>query len=339
MRKLASIQRVDEVQPIDGSDFLEKVRIKGWWIVTKKGQVKQGDLCIYYEVDSLLPARPQYDFLAKGQTLKKSIIESGKEVEGYRLKTIRLRGQISQGLVLPLSEFPEVTTTELEADLTDILSIYKYEAPVPACISGEAKGMFPGFLSKTDEDRIQNLPWILEKYRGQRFYRTSKIDGTSCTIYKHENELNVCGRTINYKESTSNSMWRLAHQYDLKNKLPNGFAIQAECAGEGIQGNRHKLKGQDLFIFYVIEIDTGKYLKLEDMKAFVNDALDMKTVPIIDDNFIMDHTIDELLELANAPCPLNTTVPQEGTVFRLYDSTEKITFKAISNEYLLKYGL
>jgi len=338
MRKLASVQVVEEVAPIEGADMIEKIRIKGWWVVTKKDQFKVGDPCIYYEIDSLLPDIPQYSFLSKGNKIKKTILDNGVVVEGWRLKTVRLRGQVSQGLALPLSDFPFLPTTIVGTDLSADLQVYKFDPPLPASLAGEAKGLFPGYVPKTDEDRIQGMPEMLEKYRGQRFYRTSKIDGTSCTVLKYDNELNVCGRKLNYIESPNNTMWRLAIKYNLKEKLPNNFAIQSECAGEGIQKNRHVLKGIDLYAFYVFDIEKNQYLKLNDMIHFVKD-LGMKTVPIIEDNFILNHTMDEILALANAPCPFNPNVPQEGTVFRLYDSTEKISFKAISNEYLLKYGL
>jgi len=338
MRKLASVQVVEEVAPIDGADMIEKIRIKGWWVVSKKDQFKVGDLCIYYEIDSLLPDLPQYSFLSKGNKLKKTILDDGVIVEGWRLKTVRLKGQISQGLALPLSDFPFIPTTMVGTDISADLQIYKFDPPLPVCLSEEAKGVFPGYVPKTDEDRIQGMPEMLEKYRGQRFYRTSKIDGTSCTVLKYDHELNVCGRKLNYIETPKNTMWCLANKYKLKEKLPNGFAIQSECAGEGIEKNRHVLKGTDLYIYYVFDIEKNQYLKLDDMLHFVKE-LGMKTVPVIEDNFILNHTMDEILALANAPCPFNPSVPQEGTVFRLYDSTMKISFKAISNEYLLKYGL
>jgi RNA ligase (TIGR02306 family) len=257
---------------------------------------------------------------------------------GYRLKTLKKRGELSQGLVLPLSEFPEITSTEIESDLTELLSIYKFDPPLPASLSGEAKGSFPGFLSKTDEERIQNIPDMLERYKGHRFYITSKIDGTSCTCFKFDNDFNVCGRNLNLRETPNNTMWRLANKYDLKNRLPNGYAIQAECAGEGIQSNRQKLKGQDLFIFYVINIGTGEYLQLNDMLLFAKD-IGIKTVPVIDDNFIMNHTMEDLLKMADSPSPFSLDLPQEGMVLRLYESLSKVSFKVISNEYLIKYGI
>jgi RNA ligase (TIGR02306 family) len=339
LRKLASIQEIKEVAPIPGADSIEKIRVLGWWIVVKKEyQFKPGDLCVYYEIDSLLPDYQQYSFLGRGQKLKESIIGDGIVIKGWRLKTVRLRNQISQGLVLPLSDFPTLPPTVIGQDITKDLQVNLYDPPLPACLSGEALGYLPGFIPKTDEDRIQGMPEFLEKYRGQRFYRTTKLDGSSCTCFKHENVLGVCGRTLNFIESNNNSLWRIARKYDLKEKLPNGFAIQAECAGEGVQGNRHILKGQDLYIFYVYDIEKAQYLKLDDMLLFAKD-LKMKTVPIMDDNFILNHNIDEIMALADGPCPYNPAVLREGIVYRLYDSTEKITFKTISNEYLLRYGL
>lgn len=338
MRKLASIQRVEEILPIENAEAIQKARVLGWWVVIKRDQFKPGDLCIYIEVDSLLPPVPQFSFFEKGNKLKKSLVENGTEIMGWRLKSIRLRGQISQGLIMPLSEFPNITATEVGTDITEVLSIYKYDPPLPACLMGDAKGYFPGFIPKTDELRIQSFPDMLEKYRGKRLYLTTKIDGTSCTVYKHEDILNVCGRTINFYEDERNAMWSIANRYNLKERLPDGYALQAECAGEGISDNRHQLKGQDLYIFYVFDINKFQYLMLDDMIHFVKD-LGMKTVPILNDNFILNHTVEELLKMADQPCPLNPKVPQEGIVFRLYDSTEKLSFKAISNEYLLKYGL
>ncbi len=338
MRKLASIQKIEEVQPIEGADQIEKARVLGWWVVIKKGQFKAGDLAIYFEIDSLLPVTSQFEFLSKGQKPKQTITDDGKLVEGWRLKTIRLRGQVSQGLLKPLSDFPEITATEPGIDLTDTIGVYKFDPPLPASISGESKGYIPGFIPKTDEERIQSIPELLEKLRGKRLYITSKLDGTSTTIFKYENEFNVCGRTLNYIEDDKNVMWRIANHYNLKEKLPDGFAIQGECIGESIQDNRQRIKGQDIYVFYVIDIAKAEYLGLEEMKRFVAE-LGMKTVPIIDDNFILDHTVDQLLKMANGPSPLNPSVPQEGIVFRLYNSTKKVSFKSISNEYLIKYGV
>ena len=340
MRKLASIQIIEEIKTIEGADAIERARIKGWWCVVKKGTFKVGDKCVYHEIDSLVPPIDQYSFLSKGTTLKKSIIETGVEVEGYRLKTIRLRGAISQGLALPLSEFKGVFDENIavETDVSGILKIHKYDPPLDASISGDAKGMLPGFLSKTDEIRIQSCPEIMETYKGLHFYVTSKIDGTSSTFYKYENVFGACGHTLDFKDSEKNMFWKLARRYDLINRLPDGFSIQGETAGEGIQSNRIKLKGVDFFCFYVFDILKYQYLQLDDMLSFVKD-LGLKTVPVVYDDFVLNHSCEELLKLANIPSPLNPGMPQEGLVFRLKNNTDKISFKVISNEYVLKWGL
>lgn len=340
MRTLVSIQKVATVNPISGADAIEYITMenKGWNCVVKKGQFKPGDLCVYHEIDCLLPNVPQYSFMAHGNTLKKSIIEMNKEVEGYRLRTVRLRGQISQGLALPLSDFPGVEKFEVGADVTSVLGVYKYEAPIPVEMAGDAKGAYPGFMAKTDEDRVQQDISILEKYRWQRWYATSKIDGTSSSFFKYDNEFGACGHQWEFKESETNIFWRLAHRYNLKEKLPNGFGIQGETAGEKIQNNRLKLKGVDFFAFYVIDLNKGEYLKLDDMKLFIKD-LGIKMVPIVYENFVLNHTVEDLLKLADIPSPLNPELPQEGLVFRLYDNPYKVSFKVLSNEYLLKWGL
>jgi RNA ligase (TIGR02306 family) len=337
MRKLATIQRVEDVLPIEGADRIEKIKIKGWYCVAQKGEFKPGDLCYYMEIDSLLPNTPQFSFLLKGTSLKKSI-EDGKEIEGIRLKTKKLLGQISQGLAMPLSTFPEMTVRDIGTDVSPQLGIHKYQAPIPSELLGEMKGKAPGFIPKTEEERVQNVLELIEKYKGQRFYKTSKLDGESSSIFKHDGEFGVCGHELEYIDNDKTIFWKLARQYDLQNKLTEGFAIQAETVGEGIQKNRLGLKGKDLYVFYVFDINKWQYLKLDDMLLFVKD-LGLKTVPILDDNFILNHTCDELITMADGTSPLNPTCLQEGIVFRLYDSTEKISFKSISNQYLLKWGL
>jgi RNA ligase (TIGR02306 family) len=341
MRALVSIQKIATVNPIPDADSIEYITMEnqGWNVVVKKGQFKSGDRCVFHQIDSLVPDVPQYSFLAKGNHLKKSVIENGKEVEGYRLKTIKLRGVISQGLALPLSEFPVIPENCVAGtDVTSLLNVFKYEPPIPVHLSGELRGAYPGFLFVTDENRIQQDISLLDKYKGQRFTVTSKIDGTSSTFLKYENEFRVCGHHWEFKESDKNIFWRLAKQYNLKDKFPDGYGVQGETAGEGIQSNRLKLKGVDIYAFYVIDIKKSEYLKLDDMKLFVKD-LGLKTVPIVDENFILNHTVEDLLKLADSPSPLNPDLPQEGLVFRLYDSPNKISFKVISNAYLLKWGL
>jgi RNA ligase (TIGR02306 family) len=339
MRRLATIEKVEEILPIPEADFIEICGIKGWHCVVKKGEVKVGDPVLYCEIDSFLPVRPEFEFLSKGSKPKKMIYE-GKEIEGFRLKTKRLKNQISQGLVLPVSTFPELNNPEIGTDVTELLNIHLYEAPIPPQLQGTAKGCFPGFIPKTDEERIQDCAGIIEQYKGERFTVTEKIDGTSVTVFQFVS-FGVCCRKLELIETEGNTYWKMANKYNLKETLPEGFAIQGEIVGEGIQSNRLKLKGQDLYVFYVYEIKERRYLKLDEMVAFCN-KLGLKTVPIYDDRFVMSMTCEKLLELANGKSMLNSNCSREGLVFRLYEDGlyhRKISFKAISNQYLLEHGI
>lgn len=279
MRKLATIERIEEILPIEGADNICLVKVRGWQCVALKTDFKQGDLCVYHEVDSFLPVIPRYEFMSKGSSPKKMIVD-GEEKLGYRLKTARKLGQISQGLAQPLSIFPEITNPTIGHDVTELLDIKLYEAPIPACLSGEIRGVFPGFIPKTDEERIQNLIEELETYQGKPFYVSVKLDGSSMTCYKYKGDFGVCSRTLNLKETEKNSFWRVANQHNLKEKLPEGYAIQGECVGEGIQDNRIKLKGQDVYVFYVFDIEKHRYLELEEIEEFCL-KIGLKTVPSI----------------------------------------------------------
>lgn len=332
MRKLATIRQVAEVAPIEGADLIERARVDGWWCVTKKGELKAGDACCYCEVDSLLPPKEPFLFMeSKGR--KKTVFE-GKEVEGYRLRTIKLRGQISQGLALPLSSFPDLPTIEIGADLSEYLGVIKYEAPVPACLTGEVKGSFPVYIPKTDEERCQNCIETLSLYEGREFSMTEKVDGTSATFYKHVGAFGVCGRNWELKETESNLYWRMARLYKLEEKIPDGVAIQAEIIGEGVQGNPLKLKGQQVRLFYVYSIPQMEYFSTEEMLGWAQ-RLGVESVPYLG-KLTLNHTVDQLLEMANRNSSLNSNCIAEGIVFRLDAPGPKVSFKAISNVYLLK---
>src|SRR5579862_4140343 len=165
MRKLASIQTVNAVEPIANADAIEKVRVLGWWVVAKKGEHRPGDRVVYCEIDSLLPERPEFEFLRAG-SFKTAIVEGGAVVQpaGFRIKTVKLRGQVSQGICFPLSILPPGAPTDEGADVTDLLGIRKYDPPQPANLRGRVKGGFPAFLAKTDEVRVQVLLPVLERH-------------------------------------------------------------------------------------------------------------------------------------------------------------------------------
>ncbi len=331
-RKLASIRKISDLSPIDGADKIELATIDGWKVVVAKDvNHKVGDLIVYCEVDSFLPIEPEFEFLRKTSYKKMS---DGRE--GFRLKTIRLRGQISQGLILPLSVFGDFGWTAYEGiDVTEKLGIVKYEPPIPAQLSGMVKGNFPSFLKKTDEERVQNLSKEFESYRNEQFYVTEKLDGSSVTYYVKDEVFGVCSRNLDLLEDENNSMWKFASETGLRDrmvKLGKNIAIQGEIIGEGIQGNPYQRIGQTVKIFNGFDIDKYDYLSLEELLDLVK-ILDVKTVPILDLEFTLPETIDELLLMAEGKSVLNLKAEREGLVIRSHD--RKISFKSISNKFLL----
>ena len=193
MRKLASIQTVTSIEAIPNADAIERFRVLGWWIVGKKGQVRAGDRVVYCEIDSLLPERPEFEFL-RSNSFKPALMDGDTLIQpaGFRIKTIKLRGQVSQGICFPLTILPPDGTYEVGDDVTDRLGIIKYEPPAPVGMSGRVRGPFPGFLPRTDETRIQVLEPVLQQYRGQTFFITEKLDGTSFTAFLRDDQFGLC---------------------------------------------------------------------------------------------------------------------------------------------------
>src|SRR5436190_15098726 len=155
MRKLASTQTVNAAEPIPNADAIERIRVLGWWVVVKKGEFRPGDKVVYCEIDCLLPERPEFEFLRPSSFKPaRTDPDTGTALPaGFRIKTIKLRGQVSQGICFPLSILPPGTPTDEGADVTDALGVRKWEPPAPAGMGGRVKGGFPGFLPKTDETR------------------------------------------------------------------------------------------------------------------------------------------------------------------------------------------
>lgn len=339
MRKLATVENILSLSQIEGADRIELAKVRGWSVVVKKGDFKVGDLCVYFEIDSFLPVTEPYLFLEKG-TKPKTFTVDGKDVSGFRLKTIRLRGQISQGLALPLSVFTEgilMEKYEPGTDVTDLLGVIKYDPPIPASMGGNVKGSFPGFLKKTDEERIQNCGYVLEKYSKVPFYITCKVDGTSITYYRgKDGDFGVCGRNWELAESDS-TPWKIADELNLKEILPNGFAVQGEMAGPGIQGNPHKLSKVMFFAFNMFSIEEQAYMDFPQLLAWCN-THSIQMVPFFG-NALLPETVAEVLEMAQKNHP--TFVNQEGLVFRpvkeiIDEKLGRLSFKAISNKYLLE---
>jgi RNA ligase (TIGR02306 family) len=331
-RKLASIRKISNLLPIEGADKIEVATIDGWKVVVAKDVGhKVGDLVVYCEVDSFLPIKPEFEFLRKSSYKKMS-----DGTEGFRLKTIRLRGVVSQGLVLPLSII-EYTNVEFEVgmDVTNLLGIVKYEPPIPAELAGKVKGLFPSFLRKTDEERIQNLSSEYELFKENTFYVTEKLDGSSSTYYFNDGEFGVCSRNLELLETEGNTFWKVARELDLENKMKDfgvNISLQGELIGEGIQGNPYKIKGQTVKFFNLFDIDLQEYHSLSVFKETMR-VLGLDTVPILDTSFKLPETIDELLKYSEQKSVLNPDFDREGVVIRSTD--RKISFKVISNKFLI----
>ena len=333
-RKLASVRKISDLSPIEGADKIEVATIDGWKVVVAKDvNHKVGDLVVYCEVDSFLPIREEFEFLRKSSHKKMG------DQEGFRLKTIRLRGQLSQGLILPIHILPFGDAFHEGQDVTEVLGIIKYEPPVPAELAGKVKGLFPSFLRKTDEERVQNLASEYEEYRtsDHKFYVTEKLDGSSATFYLRNGEFGVCSRNLELLETEGNTFWKVARELNLENKMKSlgkNISIQAELIGESVQGNPYKIKGQTIRCFNLYNIDTQEYSSLTEFKDTV-EMLGLETVPVLDTNFKLPDTIDELLKFADSKSELNPNYDREGIVIRTLD--RKISFKVISNKFLLKY--
>lgn len=328
MRKLATIQKILSLSPIPDAELIEVAQILGWKVVVKKGEFNVGDLVVYCEIDSLLPERPEFEFLRKDR---------------FRIRTIKLRGQISQGICFPISILHKEGYTgiwDVGDDVTEFLGIEKYEAPIPAELAGEAKGAIPSFLQVTDEDRIQILPFIPLDYGGREFVVTEKLDGSSCTFYWRNGEFGVCGRNWEYFESPTNSMWKFANENKLEFKLGElgrNLALQGEIIGEGIQSNKYRLRGQTVRFFRVFDIDKYEYLPYDEMIEILND-FNLMPVPVLESNYVLPSTVDEILEYAQGKSVLNSSTEREGVVFVKYDVEfqGRLSFKAISNKFLIK---
>jgi len=370
MRNLASIQRIINLEPIQGADAIEKATVLGWELVVKKGEFNVGDLCVYCEIDSILPERPEFEFLRDRK---------------FRIKTIRLRGQISQGICFPLSILPQNTKIEENKDVTEILGIEKWEAYqeeqrcskqtnklrypkwMPQWLQrivhrfaflrnyyrkNSQQKSFPSLIPKTDETRVQVLQSLLDKYVGVPCYYSEKLDGSSITIYQINGKFGVCSRNVDLKRDVDDKFWKTVLEHDLEKKFKKVFgkeniALQGELIGSGIQGNKYKLDKLDIYFFNVFFIKKHRYGNMEELVDVCN-KLGEKTVPILNNNYILTNSIPELVELSKGISLLNNT-PREGIVIRpLVELSERdikcnlvrnrVSFKSINPDFLIKYG-
>lgn len=342
-RKLASVQTVLGLQPIEGADSIDVATVLGWKVVVKKNQFNVGDKVVYMEVDSIVPRKPWSDFLDK------------KDNKKMRIKTIKLRGQISQGIVFPISILPDGEWNEGD-DVTEILEVRKYEPPEEVSRFGFSIGRpektFPThLLPKTDEMRIQSSPKLLKEFEGRLVYISTKVDGTSATFVRKDDEYFVCSRNHTIKkpnpegigEEKNNVYWEMYEKYNVVEILKDcwNFAIQGEIAGPGIQKNRLGLNMRELFVFNIYDVDNRKYLNFEEFIAFCT-KYNLRTVPIESTNLLFkDFTVDQLVGFSNGTYQPSGHL-REGIVIRPMVETYsaylggRLSTKVINPYYLLK---
>jgi RNA ligase (TIGR02306 family) len=351
MRKLASIQRIVSVNPHPNADRLDLIQVLGWHLVTGKGNFKPGDLCVYFECDSILPDVPQFEFMRDRK---------------FRVRVIKLRGETAQGLALPLVEMIPLglnpNLVNEGDDVTELLGVKKYDPEESLNngkkLGGDARGLFPSFIPKTDEIRMESVPRIVDEFTNRDVYFAVKMDGTSCTIYNTADDFGACSRNRNLKrpqdpeitkeefeecrdqvltlteidDEQKNTMirelaqkakgvplcsyWDIVQKYDLERKLKGcgrNIAIQGEICGPGIQANRYGLKKIEFFLFDVFDIDNQSYVGYEELVAIAG-LLGVKLVPIIFRGVFPFKSVDEVMECSKGFYPNGH--PQEGIVIR-----------------------
>jgi len=323
-RKLASIQRIAEIRQIENAENIEAVRVNGWWVVAKKGEFAIGELAVYFEIDSWMPTNLA-PFLSKGEPREYN------GVKGERLRTIKLRGQLSQGLVLPISIFPPTATTFMGegADATEILGIQKWEKPVPAQLAGLARGNFPAFIPRTDQERVQNISEIFFDTESE-YEVTIKLDGSSMTCYWQNGNLGVCSRNIDLKLDQSGNTFVDTAKRIFADRDFDGLAIQGELMGPGIQGNREGFEKHEFFVFDIWEIRGARYFTPTERVIFCAENW-LTHVPVIGGKKLAGLDLNSVLALADGES-INNPI-REGIVFKRADG--KASFKSISNKFLL----
>lgn len=343
-RKLASIQRIYKIEPIEGADRIELAHVLGWQCVVNKGQFLPMDTAVYFEIDSFLPVREEFEFM-RASSYKKTDIMG----EGFRLRTMKFRGQISQGLLLPVTDFPEISPdAEIGTDVTELLGVRKWEIEERATTGGTVIGTLPRDIPHTDETRVQAEPDLIQAFAGLDYYITTKMDGSSHSIGIDENGFHVTGHNYEYKDDGTSDFYNYVNDRGYREKL-SAFAkkaglrtltVQGEFCAPGIQRNRLKLKKPEWYVFTVME--DGKRVGLRRMQE-VCKKLGMTTVPVEETDTDLPAkypTVESLLKRADGSYPNGGR--KEGIVIRPTKPVycpliaSDLSMKVVNNRYLLK---
>lgn len=336
-RKLVTVEDVISVEPVENADSLDVATVRGWHVVVRRGEFAVGDKVLYFEIDSLLPQEDERFAFLMPRGTRTFTDENNVEHVGHVLKTIRLRGQISQGLILPISEFPEVN--ENTENIAEVLNVVKYEKPVPTQISGQTLGNFPlQFAPKTDAERVQNLTKVYSHLKEKKWYATEKVDGTSVTCINDGGNIRICSRNWEQKVDDNLTSYATAKRMGLIDALPEGMVFQAELAGPNIQGNGLSLEKPTLYVFAVLS--HGEYLPRSQWPAKI-----LEHAAPVYGHLEFPNTPQEAVEQVDGIKSLITPSKlAEGVVWHTEDASTvqalgyRTGFKAISNKWLIKDG-
>jgi RNA ligase (TIGR02306 family) len=351
-RALATIRKIDEIEPIEGKDKIVLAHLDGWQAIVQKDQYAVGDLVVYCEIDSFLPVREEYEFL------RSRCFRSTKNLgDGFRIKSMKMGGVLSQGLVFHI---PEDTIKgigsqlEVGLDLTEHLGIQKYEQPIPANLAGKVRGNFPSFIPKTDQERIQNCFRSLENnWMDYTWERTMKLDGSSMTMYCrtiedtesfdgpfYQYQEGVCSRNLDLliEGNEGNAfveMWKTMHEKikDYCVTFNRQLAFQGELMGEGIQKNRERLTGHAFFCYDIFDIEKQKYLSAPERQR-ICESLDILHCPDLGNvKFDSDITVKKLLADSDIASLVHEFA--EGIVYKAIENPQ-VSFKVINNRFALQ---
>ena len=359
-RKMCTLKKIDGITPIEGADRVEAIHIGGWVVVDQKGLWKPGDFCAYYEVDSFLPTNDErYKFLA--QFGEKNMTVKGTPTVGHVLRTRRLRGQYSQGLILkPEVAFPDIpesayeTIYERKACLDGPAHVCEYVPDNNALSAGFIGKYDPALAPRTDAERVQNVDDdVFDLLKRTVYFASVKVDGMSTTIchdprvnrvrcFSHNNEYDLSGPGIGTTMADAakrQGIWQWCEEHP-------GITIQAELCGPKIQNNRLKLKAHTLFVFSMWDMEERRYLD-----PHVTIGIDEHCVPTFPID-IADMTRDGLIsEIDGIKGNVTQGCLDEGIVIHVIDRGDlddaeerelrnalgsTMQVKVISNRYLLK---
>ena len=335
-RKLASVQKITSITPLETKNKVQKATLLGWNVLVEANKYNEGEKVIYFEADALLPAKKNW---TKGIKPKNLIIKSSKQYKN-----------VFHGAIMKLDTLLKVENFNLKLedlnegfDLTEIMEITKYEQDPEIALKEQEKKFPSDIIEKSDEIRLQSNPKYLEMFEGKEFYSTLKYDGSSGTflIHPETKKFMVCSRNQNIDiNEKKNIYWDVANKYDIKTRLEKfegKYAIQGEIYGPKINKNRLEQKDINIAIFTIKNIKDNYYVDFKELVQVCKD-MELPMVEVIEEGVFKYKTVEEMVEKSKGLYP-GTKYPREGLVYRLKENWNKdkvrASFKVINDDYLV----